>query len=248
MTLRTIGSPFDPETLSELQAKIGTYKGVLWARMSSAQQAAYQRIIDASAEYLTKRFGHEPWMQHEEALSLSSGTSTFSLSAAARHVITIVETYAGRTRLAGVTTKQEWLKAWGSGAATHPWSAQETPYYFFDGMTADNPPRQQWKRVPTPDAAVTGTILVRPYLTLREAGGDSDKENTHIPANAAQAQADYILYRVDKHDKNFESSAFHKQAMEDEISAIQVADNPEGGIEAPRQVDVPAYVYREMEP
>jgi len=246
VTLRTIDTPFDPETNAELQAKIGTYLGTTWANLPTVLQTEYQRIIDASAEYLSKRFGHEPWMIHEEDLALAADTATLTLAAECRHVLTLIETYDGKTRTVQPTTKREWMLAWGTGADSHPWSTQTRPYWFFDGMDDSNPPLQQWKRVPTPDKAITGTALYRPYLTLRGSSGDT--QYSHIPANAAMAQEDYILARVEKQAKNFDKAGVHKQFMEDEISAIQVADNPEGAWETAREVEAPGWVGQEMDP
>lgn len=247
MTLRTITSPYDQHTLAELQAHIGTYLGTAWASLSSAAQTAYQRIIDSSAEYLTKRFAHEPWMMHELSLSLASGTAILTLGAACRHVVRIIETYSGDTRVITPTTKAEFYEAWGTdGASAHPWSTQTTPRWFLDGMTGDNPPQQQWKRVPTPDAAITGTALVRPYLTLLSGSGDASY--THIPANAATALTDYILHRVELYRKNWEPATAHKGALEDEIATLNIADNPDGAYEATRSVEVPGWFSREMNP
>lgn len=247
MTLRTITSPYDQHTLAELQAHIGTYIGTAWASLASATQTAYQRIIDSGAEYLTKRFGHEPWMMHELSLSLASGTAVLSLGAACRHVVRIIEVYDGKTRNARPTTKAEYLEAWGTeGVTEHPWNTQTQARWFLDGMTDDNPPQQQWKRVPTPDKAITGTAMVRPYLTLLTGSGDASY--THIPANAATALTDYILQRVELYRQNFQSAQAHKGALEDEIATLNISDNIDGAFEATRFVETPSWVSREMEP
>lgn len=245
MTLRTITSPYDSLTISEIQTEIAAHEGVTWANLSDTFKTVAGRIIDSSAEYLVKRFGDQPWMIHEESLSLASGTATLSLSVAARHVIRIIETHSGTTRTVTPATKKDYFDAWGSGATTHPWQTQTDPHWIIDGMTSDNPPQIQMRRVPTPDSAVTGTALVRPYMTLRADSGD--QTYTHIPPAAQTAQMDYILARIDKFKKDYASAAQHKQWMEDEISTQEISDTEEGW-EAPTRVGEPGWVHTEIEP
>lgn len=245
MTLRTVTSPYDPQTLSEIRDQIAAYKGIAWANLSTTIQTVYGRIIDASADYISKRFGHEPWATLEESLSLASGTAVLSLSAAARTVIVIIETYSGQTRTVNPTTKREYMLAWGSGATSHPWSLQTEPRWMFDGMTNDNPPRQQWKRIPTPDAAITGTALCRPYFTARGTTGDT--QYVHLPATAEVAMMDYILEKIEKYDRNWQAMAAHKASLEDELRATQGVDDPEGAIETAREVNYPDWAWTEME-
>ncbi len=92
MTLRTITSPYNPLTQALMRGYIGTALGQLYASMDSVLQTEVDRIIDASAEYVTKRFGHEPWTMHEIAsATLASGTAVAEFAAAVRQVITIIE-------------------------------------------------------------------------------------------------------------------------------------------------------------
>lgn len=246
MAIRTITSPYDPETLSELQTFVAEYKKTAWSSLPSNIQTIYQRFIDDSFEHLTKRFGHEPWMQHRESFSLASGTAEFSPSVACRQVMRLTETYDGTTRLVRIATWKDYDEAWGTGATTHPWNTQTEPVYLYAGMSTDNPPKQRWLRYPTPDAAITGSVLCRPYLTL--IGSSGDQTYTHIPPNAAAALKDEILYRIEKFDRNFESAGVHRQAMEDEIQTINQSDNPMGAAELPFEVGTPAWVNTEMEP
>lgn len=245
MTLRTITSPYDSLTISEIQAEIGTYVGIAWADLDSSFQTVASRIIDASAEYLAKRFGNQPWMMHEESISLANGVATLTLSAAARHIMRLYETYDGTTRLVTPATKKDYFDAWGSGATTHPWNLQTDPHWIIDGMTSDNPPQIQLKRFPTPAATLTGSALVRPYMTLRADSGD--QTYTHIPPDAQTAQMDWILARIDKHRKEWEGASAHKQWMEDEIRTQEVNDTEEGW-EAPTVIGEPGWTHSEMEP
>lgn len=245
MTLRTVTSPYDLQTLGEIRDQLGTYLGTAWANIPTAAQTVYGRIIDASADYLSKRFGHEPWCTAEESLSLAADVAILSLSAKTRHVITIIETYDSKTRVVTPTTKREWRLAWGrGGASSHPWDDQTVPHWFFDGMTDDNPPRQQWKRAPTPDKAITGTADVRPYFTL--VGTTGDTQYTHLPATAATALMDYVFEKVEKFGRNWDAMAAHKASFEDELAATEMSDNPEGGIEAGRLVEPPESFNMEM--
>jgi len=244
MTLRTITSPYDLQTLAEIRGTVAVQIGRAYDDWDTTFQTEVNRIIDGSFEYLIKRFGHEPWFQIEDSLSLASGTAILTLSASVRHVILITETYESTTRVADMTTKRDWMMQWGHGFDTHPWSTQEDPHWFYDGMTGDNPPQQQWKRVPTPNQTVTGTALCRPYLTLLGTTGDT--QYTHVPANAATAATDYILYRVSKLKQNWEAMQVHKAAMEDEMNALDVADNPDEGHEGPVTIDLPTVFKKEM--
>jgi len=244
MTLRTVTTPYDPQTTAEIQAAVATKIGRAYSGWDTVFQTEVNRIIDNSGEYITKRFGHEPWMLHELSLSLAASTATLTLAAAARQVMTIVETYDGTTRLVTPTTKREYLLAWGAGATSHPWSQQSQPYWFLDGMDDSNPPLQQWKRVPTPDKAITATALVRPYLTLRSTTGDT--QYTHLPAHAAAALMEYVYEKVLMFMGDYEQAAQHKRSMEDEIAANLIADAPEGAWETAREVGYPSWAHTEM--
>jgi len=245
VAIRTITSPYDPQTLTELQTFIATYVKTAWASLDSNLQTIYQRFIDDGFEYLTKRFGHEPWMQHRESFSLASGTAEFSPSVACRLVMRLTETYDSNTRLVRIATWKDYDEAWGAGAASHPWNSQTAPVYVYAGMSTDNPPKQRWLRFPTPDAAVTGSVLCRPYLTL--IGSSGDQTYTHMPPNAAVALTDYVKMRVNHFNKNYEAAAMDKQILEDEIH-VNYEDNQLGAAELPFEVGTPSWVDGEMEP
>ncbi len=244
MTLRTITSPYDNETLTEIRNRVATKIGIAYANWDPNFATAVNRYIDASAEYLAERFPDAWWLMQEESLSLASGTATLSLSSAARSVIIIIETYDGSTRTVKPATKRGFYEAWGAGATTHPWNSQTEPHWLIDGVTSDNPPKIQLKRVPTPDAAVTGTALCRPYMTLRDTTGDASY--THIPANAAEALFEYVMSKVHAYRSEYDKAQFHKGALEDEIRTLQIGNDPEGGMEAARIVDAPDDFYSEM--
>lgn len=248
MTQRTITSPYDPETLAEIQARIAAHLNVSsWsAGLSSAHQTSFQRIIDASADYLVRRYGHEPWMLHELSVSLAANTATAEIDYLVRQLVLINETYSSTTRVATPTTKREYMLAWGSGATTHPWNTQTEPRWYYDGMSADNPPKQRWTRVPTPDKAVTAAFLVRPYMTLLSTSGD--QTYTHIPAEHAEQLFHWILYKVSLENKSYDEAQIQKAAMEDEMQATLVNSAPEGAVETAREVGVPDFIWREMEP
>lgn len=246
MAIRTVTSPYDHNTLAELQAMIAQYIGRSWSSLDSAAQTVYQRFIDESFEHLTKKFGHEPWMQHRESFSLAASVNEFSPSLVCRVVMRLTETYSGQTRLARIATWKDYDEAWGTGADSHPWNDQTDPVYVYGGMSTDNPPKQRWLRYPTPDAAVTGSVLCRPYLTL--IGSSGDQQYTHIPPAAAAALTDLILFKIDKFTKNFTSAQMHKAAAEEEIALNNAHDNPIGAAELPVEIGEPSWVNSEIEP
>ena len=247
MTPRTITSPYDPQTQAEMRAWIGTALGQTYANMDTALQTEVDRIIDASGEYITKTMRHEPWALHEIASqTLASGTATVTLAAAVRHVVVINETYDSITRNVRPSSKMEYMQAWGDGSTTHPWAtSQSSPRWFFDGMDDSNPPLQQWKRVPTPDKAITYTVLARPYMTLMGTTGDT--QYTHLPANAAQALKDYCMEKVAILQRDWEGATFFKRSLEDEIAVNNIGDNPEGAWEGARLMQVPEDYLIEMD-
>jgi len=245
MANRTITTPFDPETQAELRLNIALHRGYsAFSDFDSNIQTVYDRIIDSSAEYLSQRFGHEPWMLLQVSISLAADANNYTFPATCRQVVEIIDTYDGKTTKARMASLRMWMEQW-AGQDSHPWDNQREPYWFFESMSDDNPPQQVWRRVPTPDQAVTGTALVRPYLTLR--GTTGDNLYTHIPANAAMAQMDYIKSQVDLHSKDFEGFQAHKASMEDHIAALNVADNPDRGHEGPIHVQLPGQFVSEMQ-
>jgi hypothetical protein len=246
MAIRTIGTPYDHNTLAELQTFIGQYLGVAWSSLATDAQTTYQRFIDESFEHLTKKFGHEPWMQHRESFSLAASVNEFSPSLACRLVMRLTETYGGQTRLVRIATWKDYDEAWGTGADSHPWNQQESPIYLYAGMDTSNPPKQRWLRYPTPDAEVTGSVLCRPYLTL--IGSSGDQQYTHIPPAGASALHDLILYKIEKFTKNFAAASVHKSSAEEEIALTNQTDNPIGAAELPVEIGEPSWVTGEMEP
>lgn len=241
MTLRSVTTPYDPKTYAEYQGKIAALIGVPVASWSTAAATEFNRSIEDAHERVTKKYGHEPWTQQELSGSLASGTATVVMPAYVRTLIEITETYGGVTRIGRKTTKRDYFAAWNSGATSHPWNSQQTPYWFFDGPSDDSPPRAQWKRVPTPDAAITYSILLRPYLSL--VGTDS---YGHIPAFATAAIDDFVCFRVLMILGMTERAAMFKSSFEDEMNENTKNDTPDGAWEAAREIEAPTWVFSEM--
>lgn len=244
MTLRTATTTLDPLTLAEWRNTIATWLGISYANIDTSAQTELNRMIDEAHEYISQRFGHEPWTMREKSLSLASGTGTLSMDADVRHVILITETYSGSTREAILTTKADYLAAWGEGFDTHPWNGQTEARWFFDGMTSDNPPQQQWRRVPTPDGAVTGTALVRPYFTLLGTTGDT--QYTELPPHAVSALREHLRALWALFERNYEAYGIHRQAREEQLAAMAQSDNPAGAVEQPIEITTPSVFRKEM--
>lgn len=241
MTLRTISTPLDPLTLTEWRDTVAGWCGVAYANIDSAAQTELNRYIEEAHDYISKRFGHEPWTMQEWSVSLASGTATFTLDAAVRTVMTITESNGTTTRVVQPATKREYLEAWGSGAQTHPWNSQTDPHYLFDGVDNSDPPVQQWKRVPTPDTALTITVLGRPYFGLI-----ASENYTHLPAGVTKELRHHIRAEWAAYKSDYDKAEREMRLAEHYISATQVNDIPEGGVEAARVVDTPDDFYREM--
>jgi len=245
MTLRTVTTALDPLTLTEWRSTLAAWIGETYSGLAATAKTELNRYIDEAHEYITERWGHEPWTQREASLSLASDVAVLALAVDVRQVILITEVYNSDTRVADLTTKRDWMMAWGTGGFTsHPWSTQEEPHWFFDGMDDSNPPKQQWKRVPTPDAAVTGTVLFHPYFTLLTGSGDA--QYSELPPHAVAPLRETIRLKWARFTRDTEGIQLATQAREDELAAVDVADNPKEGHEGPITIDLPNVFKSEM--
>ncbi len=243
MTLRAAATAIAPLTLTNWRDAICGWLGVAYADLGTVAVAEIDRYIDEAHEFISKELGHEPWTKREASISLASGTATFLAAADVRQMIVIVETYAGDTRRVKPTTKEDYLAAWGEGSVAHPWATQKTPLYFLDGMSDANPPVQQWKRVPTPDASVTGTILYRPYFDTLATGSYSE-----LPASCRSMIREKIRQSWALFTSDYEKASAHRSFLRDEIATHLKSDDTDGAWEAPREVELPDWASREMTP
>ena len=245
MTLLTVTSPYDPLTLTEIRNEIAVEIGLPYASWDPTLQTSINRVIDSSAEFVVKTMGYPEWAIHEESISLAANVAVLSLSAVARHVVTIQEVYDGVTRTVNPTTKKDYLERYGSaGGTSDPWNDQAAPKWFQDGRTGDAPPQIQLKRAPTPAKALTGTALVRPLLTIRSTVAD-DTEYGHMPAEAQEMMMSYIKRKVALIRKDYEAAGAWGGDMALEQRALEIAETTEGW-EAPSTIDYPNFVDREM--
>lgn len=229
MVLKTTTTPLARLTQTQWRDEFVTWLGLnsYTNDLSAAQKTDLNRYIDASHEYVDKRFGHEPWAMREQTLSLVDGTATYALRADTRTIMLITEVNTSSiTRRVHVTSKKEWAGKWKGGSETHPWNVQTVPHWFLDGMDSSQPPVQQWKRQPSPDSTVAGTnnvtVYYRPYYNLLGSGEDSF---TDLPANAVEAIRMHLLYKWAVRNKEWADAAQYKAAREDEIGAEAIADN-----------------------
>lgn len=216
--------PFDHPTLAEWRITLGLHVGETYASMSTNEATEFDRMVNEAMEYVSKRFAHEPWMLEETTLSITSGNdTTYSMPAAFRHVVVITEEATTTTFRARASTKADFLNAWSTGATTeHPWKPQPTSTWFFDSMTDDVPPVQQWRRIGQDAAGNTARVLFRPYFGALAASGQD--QYPVMPPSAMAAVKNKFAHAWSIFKKRFEEAAVYKQDLEDEIATQQIND------------------------
>ena len=132
---------------------------------------------------------------------------------------------------------------WGSAAEqTHPWERTASdPRYFFDGMDTSNPPVMQWKRTPAANAALTITILGRPYFDTLASGTYTELPTVVVPAIRHHLRLLWAAF-----EKDYEAAQFEAGLREDAVATAQINDNNEGAHEGSRVVGLPADFHSEM--
>ena len=247
MTLRTITSPYDPLTLTEIRNEIAVMVSIPYASWDSTFQTSVNRVIDSSPEFVIKALGFPEWAIHEESISLSASVAVLSLSAASRRLITVQETYDGVTRTVQAVKKKDYNERYGeAGATSDPWNDQDAPKWFQNGRTDDNPARIEIKRAPTPAKSLTGLAFTRPYLTMSTTAADDDTSFSHMPAEAQDMAMSFIKRKVNLIRQDYEAAGRWGEDMQLEQRVLEVSEAREGW-EAPRAVDAPDHVAREME-
>ena len=214
--------------------------GVAYASLKTAAKTELDRYIDEAHDYISKRWAHEPWALREWTVSLASGTATFPLAVDVRHIELITESDGTNKRTTKIVTKADYHRAFDGGTA-HPWDQQDDPRYFFDGMDDSNPPKQQWKRAPKPTAALTLTVVGRPYFGM--IGTDT---YTELPPSTVTELRHHLRMLWAAFRKDDEDMRREQALREDAIRASQVNDNPTGAAEVAIRPDMPAEAYNEM--
>lgn len=242
MALRTTSNPLAPLTHAQWRTTVCAWIGVAYSQQHGDAQAELDRIVNETHDYISKRLGHDPYAKRRwtpSAPSLSDGT--FTLASDVRIVRTITESDGSTTRDGAVVTEEDYRAAWGAGHATHPWQSGTVPYYFFEGMTADNPPVQQWKRVPTPTAALTVTVTGYPYF-----GKGENDTYTELPATLTAESRHHARSRFAAFQRDYATAREEAALRDDCIAASAAKDAPHGLAEVPRMTSPPATFWSEL--
>ena len=249
MSLRGVTATLDPRTLTEWRNAICTKFGVAYASLSTAIQTELNRMIDETHDWVSKKYGHEPWARRVWTLSgtdftaPSTTTGLFTLPVDCRHIMKIQESETG-TGAVGRMTKMEYWMAAGEDLAAHPWSNQSQPYYFFKAMSDDNPPAQTWQRVPTPSSTFTTmTIIGRGLFDLLGTSGSS--QYTEMPPDRTAEAWHYLAARWYSFREEYDKAAIEMQLAEKAIVDTMINDAPDGA-EVQIRPAPPAEFFDEM--
>lgn len=228
MTQRTTSTPLDPLTQTEWRNTMAGFIGVAYASLSSNDQTELNRIIDEAHEYISERAKHFPWGKRKKTFTISTDSSgtdadsnqVYQMPADFRHEVAISET-DGTTRWRCKVSDEEEYHTAADGSASHPWSNDSLrATWFFYGMSSDNPPVQEWVRVGGPTSG-TITFIYRPYFGLVASGSNS---YTVLPASEVSAIREHCRYKWKLYKNDYTGAAAHRQAREDDIAALEVAD------------------------
>jgi hypothetical protein len=244
MALKSTTTPLDQHLLTEWRTQVCGIKGIDYDSMPTAWQTLFGDTVNRAFEYLSQRAGHHPWGQQETTLSVVAGTDqTFSMPAAMRHVIAIHEVATdGSILQVNLTEKRKYYETPIIAAGAHPWTLENNPYWFFDGLTSAEPPVQQWRRVGDANSGATAYVLFRPYFNLLSTSGQD--AYPYLPASESSALLHRILSQLAAAEKDWTGAQFHKAMMDDEIAALEVNDRDT--VEAPRRLGVDPDFARQM--
>lgn len=242
MSLRTTSNPLVPLTHAQWRTTIGAWNGVVYADTSATTQTELDRLINEAHDYISKRLGHDPYAKRRWTPTAPSTTDgTFTLPSDVRIVKFITESDGETTRDATLVLEDDYRQAWGSGHTVHPWQEGVTPYYFFEGMTSDNPPLQQWKRVPTPLVALTVTVVGYPIFGL----GENDTY-TELPATLVAETRHHIRSEFASFQRDYETAGREAALRDQLLAATASKEMQHGAMEAPRYGQPPAAFFREL--
>lgn len=245
MTLKSTSSPLDQMLLTEWRTQVCGVKGIDYDSQATAWQTMFNDTVNRAFEYLSQRAAHHPWGQQETTLTVLSGTdSLYSMPAAFRNIVSVYEVSADGTVLNGVAFpgpegKRSFFEAKGRNAG---WESSSTPRWFFDGLTSDQPPVQQWRRVGIANAGATAYVLFHPYFNILSTSGQD--AYPYLPAAESSALLHRILSQLAAAEKDWQGAQFHKGLMEDEIAALEIADRQT--VDAPLRMGTDPDFERQM--
>lgn len=244
MTLRTASAPYDPLTLDEWKATLGSWVGVAYASLSSTSQTEMVRIINDVHEFISQKFGHDPHAKREWTLTAPSTTDgTTTLAVDVRNLEAITETdAAGDRRPVSVTTKLDYYAAMNATSdSDEPWTYQESPHYFFDGWDNSDPPAQQWRRVPTPGETLTVKAVGTCYFGVLETDVYTQLPPSFVPAIRDFCRSEWAAFTKDK-----ESADYYEARAERKVADLSKNDVNEGNVGVSRVVEPPSEFYDEI--
>lgn len=227
-TPKTTTTPLDPLTLTEWRNTIASWIGESYANLDSDAQTELNRYIDEAHDYISKRFGHEPWTRRVRTIAVSGdavgtdndGNNIYKMWADFRHLIVINEDDGTTTYRAYSADDTDYADRF-DGSATHEWSKDtRRAHWAFYSMSDDQPPQQLWIRVGGP-SSVTAIVRYRPYLSLLGTGSDSYTviPAAHVPEIRAHIRTEWAAFTNDT-----EKYQLQRTVREDHITASAIND------------------------
>lgn len=234
MTLKSTSSPLDQMLLTEWRTQICGIKGIDYSSQPTAWQTLFDDIVNRAFEYVSQRMAHHPHGQQETTLTVTAGAdTTYSMPASMRHVVSIHEVATdGSILQVNYTEKRRYYEAPQGVAGSHPWSVSRNPYWFFDGLTSDQPPVQQWRRIGDDNAGATVYVLYRPYFNILGTSGQD--AYPYLPASENAILFHFINAELAAADKDYTAAQLHVGFMDRHIEAAEVNDRET--VEAPRRL------------
>ena len=245
MANKSVVSAFDPKTLTEWRNTLAFWVGVAYANLDSTTGGAqdqFNELIDEAHDLVDSMFAHEPWSRFRKSLSLAADTATLALDYDVREPMVITETYNGQTKQVVIQFMEDYDMAWGGGGRdTHPWASQDDPHWVIDELSSDAPPKIQLTRYPTPDLAITGTALCRPYFGLLAASGED--QYTYLPRHARRVIKPELIKSWAVMTQDWEAVNQLRQERQDQLMNAEVST---GGAEQAITIKMPDDIIREM--
>lgn len=224
MALKTAQVPLPRLTLAQWRTELGLAIGRAYSSLDSDAQTSFDRFLNETYDYISRRCAHEPWATEETTATLTAGTdTTYSLPAACRTVIDITEEGSTTTLRALMSTKREFRIGYGAGVSTHPWANSKQPVWFFDGFTDDAPPVQQWRRIGTSGSGNTARIMFHPFFGVYATSGED--AYPVLGASYVAMAREHFLEKWFRFKGDYEKAGAHAQAAERELASLEIADN-----------------------
>jgi len=223
MTTKTTSLPLDRLELSEWRDAAAHTIGIAYANLSTEAQTRLNRIINEEHEKVSALFGHHPWCIRNSTVTTVADQAAYAVPADFRHMLSIVEvgTDGAETRTIIARDLADYENAV-DGTPTHPWANRDKPTWYYNGMTDQDPPTQEWARVPVPTSAFTVRIVYRPFLALLNTSGQD--KFTVLDARFSSPILNGILSRWHASTKDFEAANFYRALQRDDVEVLRHND------------------------